>query len=157
MRLRGEVRVTVFDGDLPIMTGPELATFLDTREPDHIYTNMVTDLGRRQMTRRIVGESATILSYIGLSTSATTASLAATALTDEISRKPVSVIESIATYYQRYIAYYATTDFSSTGIAGAGGFDTASTGGTMWTIASISLSKTNAQSATVEWRVLSSS
>jgi hypothetical protein len=157
LRLRGEVRVHVFDGDLPPLTGHELVRFLDAREPTSVYTNMVTDLGRAQMTKLLVGESADQFGYIGLSTSATTPSLTATALPNEIARKACSVIQSIATYYQRRIAYFSTTDFNSTGIVGAGGFDTTSTGGTMWTIASISLSKTNAQAATVEWRILSSS
>jgi hypothetical protein len=155
VRTVGEVRIYVIDGDLP--SGQDIAAYIDSRDPDQVYRNMVTDLGRAQMTKRIVGEAADPLGYIGLSTSATTASLGALTLTDEIARKAVSVMSSIATYYQRYVAYFSTTDFNSTGIAGAGGFDTSSTGGLMWTIAAIALSKTAGQAAIVEWRVLASS
>jgi hypothetical protein len=87
-----------------------------------------------------------VLGYIGLTTSLTTPSLVLTALTDEIIRKAMSQRVSYLTYYQRYAAYYATTDFASTGIAGEGLFDTTSTGGAMWAVSSITVSKSAAQS-----------
>ena len=145
----GEVSAYVFDGDLEpeVLSDPaRLDALIADRVPDAYTRNMVTNLARQQMVKRIIGESANGVGYIGLSTSATTPSLTALALTDEIFRKATSINASYLTYYMRYGAYYATSDFGSTGIAGEGLFDTASTGGTMWAITSLSVSKTTTQS-----------
>ena len=156
--IRGEVRVYVFDGDLPPMTTAELAGFVDTRARDECAdyyetANLVTNVGRERMTKLIVGESTVGFGYIGLTTSLTTPTVGLATLTNKIKRNPCSVKESISTYYQRYIAYFTASDFTSTGIAGAGGFDTVSTGGNMYAAASITLSKSAAQGAVVEWRI----
>jgi hypothetical protein len=148
----GEVSAYLFNGDLApeVLNDPRLLSgLLDSRLPDVVGKNMVTNVGRQQMTKLIMGESASLASYIGLSTSATTPSLAATALTNEIYRKAASIATSYLTYGQRRVTYFATGDFGSTGVQGEGIFDTASTGGSMWAIASISVSKTTTQSLVV--------
>lgn len=150
----GEVHVLVFDGDLPLCD--LVAVIDDSGHPlrsrlvsESITRNTVTNVGRQQMTKLIVGESASYGNYIGLSTSATTPSLVLTALTDEISRKACTIIASYLSYTQRKVAYFTTTDFASTGVAGEGIFDTTSTGGSMWAATSLSLSKTATQSLVV--------
>lgn len=159
--MHGEVRAYVFNGDLS--TDTDLVSFIDSGEARrrcaefYENTNMVLNVGRQQFTKLIVGETTTGMSYIGLTTSATTPTLALTALTNEIKRNMVTIKSSITTYYQRYVAYFTTSDFASTGIAGAGGFDTASTGGNMYVAASVTFSKTAAQGCVVEWQVLASS
>lgn len=145
----GEVSAYLFDRDLTIDELRDLDITLAGRAPDLYVRNMVTNVGRAQMTKLIVGETGPVLGYIGLTTSLTTPALTATALTDEIFRKAMSQRVSYLTYYQRYAAYYATTDFASTGLAGEGLFDTASTGGSMWAVSSLTLSKTAAQSLVV--------
>jgi len=148
----GEVRAYVFDGDLApdVVVDPDrLGALLDQSTPTAVETNLVTNVGRAQMTKLIVGEAGPVVGYIGLTTSLTTPALTATALTNEIFRKAVSQRVSYLTYYQRYMAYYATTDFASTGLAGEGLFDTASTGGAMWAVTSITVSKSAAQSLVV--------
>lgn len=145
----GEVSAYLFDGDLTPTQLADIDGLLLGRIPDYRQINTVTNVGRQQMTKLIVGETGPVLGYIGLSTSATTPSLALTALTDEIFRKAMSQRVSYLSYYQRYMAYYATTDFASTGLAGEGLFDTASTGGSMWAATSITVSKTAAQSLVI--------
>ena len=160
MGIRGIVSVYTFDGDLPaeIVSDPlKLSAYLEGCEPSYVTRNMVSNVGRAQMTKLIVAETTATASYIGLTTSATTPSLTLTALTDELVRQAVSTRRSYNTYYQQYIAYFATTSFNSTGIAGAALNDTASTGGSQWAAASISLSKSNVQSATVAWLIQATS
>lgn len=142
----GKVSAYLFDGDLTAEQIRNLDTMLENLTPDFYSKNTVTNVGRAQMTKLIVGETGPVLGYIGLTTSLTTPSLVLTTLTDEIFRKAMSQRVSYLTYYQRYAAYYATTDFASTGIAGEGLFDTASTGGAMWAVSSLTVSKSAAQS-----------
>lgn len=145
----GEVWAYVFDGDLTTGQLESLGATLEDRDPDFYSSNVVTSVGRAQMTKLIVGETGPVLGYIGLTTSLTTPSLVLTALTDEIFRKAMSQRVSYLSTYQRYAAYYATTDFASTGIAGEGLFDTASTGGAMWAVSSLTVSKSAAQSLVI--------
>ena len=145
----GEVSAYLFDGDLTPEQLANLGATLENRTPDFQSSNLVTNVGRQQMVKLIVGETGPVLGYIGLTTSLTTPSLVLTALTDEIFRKAMSQRVSYLSYYQRYTAYYATTDFASTGLAGEGLFDTASTGGSMWAASSITVSKSAAQSLVI--------
>ena len=165
IRSVGEVRTWTFEGDLPPFDEREMRRFLD----DHAYAdvwarqvgqtvqpNLVVNAGRARLVALSVQESTTRFSYIALSTSTVSPSQADTSLTSELIRKAASIVSSYATYYIRVVANFGTTSFNSTGIVGEGVFDTASTGGTMLADASISLSKTNTQSAVVEHRVLMS-
>ncbi len=162
--LSGRVRVMVFDGDLPFADDPQiLARFIDSGEAEQQaafaseWKNLVTNVGRQQRVRLITDEESTGLRAIGLTTSNTTASLGLTALTNEIARNSLTVKETISTYTERYIAYFTTSDFGSTGLAGAGAFDATSTGGNMYMAASISASKSTTQGLVLEWQVTASS
>lgn len=155
MRYHGAIRVVVFNGDpgerhaLDYLDGAP-STFVQSDQTVH---NLVTNMGRQKMTQLIVGETTAGVGYIGLSTSAITPALTDIALTNEVARLALSIKQSISTYTQRYSAYAATGDFNSTGVVACGLFDTATTGGNMFADGSITLSKTNTQSATIDWRI----
>ena len=156
IHLRGEVRTYVLEGDLAptLLSDPQrLCEYLDGLEPTGLYFNTVTNVGRQAYVQRIVAETTANIGYTGLTTSATTPSLTLTALTNEILRKANSVNQSYLTYTMRHVSYHSTVDWGSTGIAGIGLFDTASTGGQMFAAASISVSKTTTQSLVTDYRV----
>lgn len=154
----GTVRALVFDGDID--PGRITAVLDDSGTPEWKrivsvgqWRNLVTNIGRQQMTKLIVAETTLTARYMALSTSVIVAGFADVALTNEFIRVGLSVAQSFNTYYQRYSAYFSTVSFASTSIFAEGLFDTATTGGFMWADASISLSKTALQSAVVEHRI----
>lgn len=160
LHVSGEVRAVVFDGE----AGTSDAFAYLAGEPsnavvvhDTIVHNLVSNIGRQQMTKLIVNETTARVAYLALSTSAITPAVTDLTLPSELIRQPISVIQSSLTYYQLYSAYFATGDFSSTGIAAAALNDTVTTGGNQWADATVSISKSTAQSATVQWTIFLSS
>lgn len=149
----GQFRALVIEGDVP-----DVARALDYSTDfavvsDVTWRNLVTNNGRAQMTKIIVAETTSVAFAIGLSTSAVVPALGDTALVNEIYRQNISVRQSFLTYSQRYVSVYTTNSFGSTGLAGAGLFDTATTGGVMWADASISVSKSTTQTLIADWRI----
>ena len=80
-------------------------------------------------------------------------------ITDRISTVGLTIAQSYLSYYQRYVAYFTTTSFGSTGVVTEALLDAASTSATtnLWADASITVSKSTTQSLIVEHQVLASS
>ena len=158
-RYAGRVRAWVLDGDA---STDELAAALSDRAHpmwgrvvDYSEeSNLVTNLGRERMTRLIVAESTAVASHIALSTSAIAPALTDTVamITNRIYTQALTIAQSYLTFGQRYVAYFATTSFGSTGIVTEALLDAASTAATtnVWADASISVSKSTTQSLIVE-------
>ena len=163
---RGTVRAWVLDGD---PSTDEVAAALS--DPQHSmwgrvvdyaeHSNLVTNLGRQQMTKLIVAETTSVASHIALSTTAITPAAADTVatITDRVSTVGLTIAQSYLSYYQRYVAYFTTTSFGSTGVVTEALLDAASTSATtnLWADASITVSKSTTQSLIVEHQVLASS
>lgn len=154
----GEIRTLVLEGDVDPSRAVEILDNPQAPErqrlvDEQFYRNLVTNNGRAQMTKIILGESTSIALTIALSTSAIVPALGDTALTNEIYRQAVSVRQSFLIYYQRYVGVFTTVSFGSTGVVAEGLFDTATTGGIMWADASISVNKSTTQTLIVDHRI----
>jgi hypothetical protein len=159
-KFRGEVRAYTFDGDLD----DPLAVLDDKAHPawdrlaeERISSNLVTNLGRQQMTKLIVAETTLIAAYMALSTDAITPAVADTVatITSRTITQALTIAQSYLSTYQRYVAYFTTTSFGSTGIVTEALLDASSTSATtnLWADASISVSKSTTQSLVVEHRI----
>lgn len=156
--LHGEVKVIVFEGELPaeIVADPaQMAAFIENTSGE-TFRNLVTNVGRQQMTQLIVAETTSAAGYIAVSTGTIVPALTDTTLPSEIRRNAVTLRSAHNNIYQRYSTYFAPTEFSSTAIAACGLFDTATTGGNLFADAVISMSKTNTQGAVLAWTILAS-
>lgn len=160
-RFRGQVRTLVFEGDISAdrfmtvlddRTQPEWNRFVEER----VVNNLVTNVGRGQMTALIVGSTTTRAGYLALSTAAIAPAITDTVLPSEFIRSALTTIQVYNTTYQRYATYFPSVSFTSTSINSVGLFDAASTGGNMYADASATISKTATQSLTVDWKILAS-
>lgn len=157
--MRGEVRAYVFEGDIdPVRvandTGDEAWSRLVS---EYATANLVTNLGRAQMTKILVGESTAVLLYMALSTSIIVPAFTDTVTTipDRIITQPLSIKQSYLTYYQRYVSFFSTVSFASTGISTEALLDASSTASTtnLWADAAITVSKSATQSLLVDHRI----
>ena len=159
MGYSGRVRALVFEGD--ISTGDIERALARPMDFPLVYEftdhNLVTNLGRQQMTKLIVAETTSVASHIALSTTAIAPALTDTVatITNRIATQALTIAQSYLTYYQRYVAYYTTTSFGSTGIVTAALLDAASTAATtnLFADATISVSKSTTQSLIAEWQI----
>lgn len=150
----GEVRAFVFSGDVPAevladRSRPEWSRLVH----ESISSNLVTYAGLRSMTQLIVQNSTLLAMAIGLSTSAITPTALDLSLPTEKSRQGLILVASTSNYYQRYVAYFPTTAFSSTAIMSEALYDGFSTAANMWAEASVTISKTTSQSLYIEHRI----
>lgn len=156
--LRGEVRALVFEGDVDLAvlsdSGHEAWSRLVSEQ---ILSNLVTNIGRQQMTRLIVAETTAVCTYMALSTSVVVPALTDTVGTipDRISTVALSVRQSISSFYQRYVGYFSTVSFASTGINTEALLDAQSTAAAtnLWADSAVSISKSGTQSLIVDHRI----
>ncbi|MCR4338328.1 MAG: hypothetical protein NUW01_00415 [Gemmatimonadaceae bacterium] len=161
-RYAGRVRAWVLDGDAS--TDEVAAAMADRAHPlwgrvtdyseEH---NLVTNLGRSRMVLLAVAESTRVASHIALSTTAVAPALTDTVgtITNRIYTQALTIAQSYLTYYQRYVGYFTTTSFSSTGVSTEALLDASSTAATtnLWADASITVSKSSTQSLIVEHQI----
>jgi hypothetical protein len=161
MKFSGEVSCFVFNGEIDF-GDQNLTEFIDTRTApawDQLVSefhtpNLVTTVGRGQMTKIIVGETTLLCGYCALSTSTITPAIADTTLPSEKIRQAVSTRQSVSSLTQRYLTYFTTVSFGSTAIASEGLFDATSSGGNMWADATVSISKSTTQSLLIDHKIL---
>jgi hypothetical protein len=156
---RGEVRALVFEGDVEPMsvlsdTGNEAWRRLVS---EYVSSNLVTDIGRQQMTKLIVGETTALCLYMALSTSVVAVALSDTvaSIPDRISTVALTVHQSFSNFYQRYVGYFSTVSFATTGINTEALLDASSTAAAtnLWADAAVTLSKSATQSLVVDHRI----
>ena len=158
-RYAGRVRAWVLDGDAS--TDELSAALSDRGHPmwgrvtDYSEeSNLVTNLGRERMTLLMVAESTRTATHIALSTTAVTPALTDTVgtITNRIYTQALTIAQSYLTFSQRFVAYFTTTSFGSTGVVTEALLDASSTAATtnLWADASISVSKSTTQSLIVE-------
>ena len=156
MGYAGRVRALVFEGD--ISTGDverALARPSDFALVSELTEhNLVTNLGRERMTKLIVAETTGVASHVALSTTAIAPALTDTVgtITNRIYTQALTIAQSYLAYSQRYVAYFTTTSFGSTGVVSEALLDAASTAATtnLFADATISVSKSTTQSLIIE-------
>ncbi len=156
---RGEIRALVFEGDVdPVAvlsdTGNEAWSRLAS---EHITRNLVTNIGRQQMTKLIVAETTSVCLYMALSTSVVAVALSDTvaSIPNRISTVALTVHQSFSSFYQRYVGYFSTVSFATTGINTEALLDASSTAAAtnLWADAVVTISKSGTQSLIVDHRI----
>jgi hypothetical protein len=156
---RGDVRALVFEGDVEPMavlsdTGNEAWLRLVS---EYISGNLVTNLGRQQMTKLIVAETTATCLYMALSTSVVAVALTDTvaSIPDRISTVALTIHQSFSSFYQRYVGYFSTVSFASTGINTEALLDAQSTAAAtnLWADAAVTISKSGTQSLVIDHRI----
>lgn len=151
LRVAGRVTWYLVEGDLDdagiraVLAGEHPAIQV-------VRANLVTNVGRRQMVKRLTDQASTpVPSHIAFGSTVITPAVTDTAPTGETFRKACSTIAPHQDYFARFVMNALTSEANGT-IRGAFLLDAAS-GGNLWALVSANVEKANTQSLVTEWLI----